>query len=102
VATEGHPYSCFLSHGWISTVYGIKEAVPVVSVVSNGQANADFYTLIAPQDLSAPLPQFQVLSKSDPLHDGHIRIEGVGTNFNEVDELRWKRVTDPKWRRTSL
>lgn len=94
-------HSCFLSHGWISTAYGIKQAAPVVSVVSNGQPNADFYTLIAPRDLKAPLPQFQVLSESDPLHEGHICIEGVGRNFNELVELRWMRNTDPIWRRIS-
>jgi len=74
VATEGHPY---ISHGWISPRYGIKQSAPVVSFVSSGEANADFYTLIAPREFGAPLPQFQVLS------GGHVRIEGVGENFTE-------------------
>jgi hypothetical protein len=73
----------------------------VVSVVSTGQPNVDFYTLIAPRDLSAPMPQFQVLSESDPLHEGHVRIEGVGTNFSEVDELSWQANKEPEWRRIS-
>jgi hypothetical protein len=73
----------------------------VVSVVSTGQPNVDFYTLIAPRALSAPMPQFQVLSESDPLREGHVRIEGVGTNFNEADELTWRSDTDPMWRRIS-
>jgi hypothetical protein len=98
VATEGHPYSCSredhpfevrVSHGWISRLYGIKEAAPVVSVVLEGQANADFYTLIAPRQLSAPLPRFEVFAD-------HIRVEGVGENFNEADELNAKK---PVWRR---
>ncbi|HET6973696.1 MAG TPA: alginate lyase family protein, partial [Pyrinomonadaceae bacterium] len=101
-ATEGRPYSCSLSHGWISPRYGIKQAAPVVSFVSTGEANADFYTLIAPRTLSAPLPQLQVLSNSDPLYSGRVRIEGVGENFTEVDELSWHRdsssgVTGPTW-----
>jgi hypothetical protein len=96
MATEGHPYSCSLSHGWISPRYGIKEAAPVVSFVSTGEANTDFYTLIAPRTLSAPLPRFQVLS------EGQLRIEGVGKDFYEVDELSWQDGTEPKWRRTSL
>jgi hypothetical protein len=100
-ATEGRPYSCFLRHEFVSRVYGIKEAAPVVSVVSTGQPNVDFYTLIAPRDLSAPLPQFKVLSESYPLREGHVRIEGVGTNFNEADELTWRSDTDPMWRRIS-
>ena len=87
VATEGHPYSCFLSRGWISSRYGIKEAAAVVSVVSTGTANADFYTLIAPRDLSSPLPRFEIESEVDPLCAIHVRIDAVGENFNEVDEL---------------
>jgi hypothetical protein len=70
-------------------LYGIKEAAPVVSVVLEGQANADFYTLIAPRQLSAPLPRFEVFAD-------HIRVEGVGENFNEADELNAKK---PVWRR---
>ena len=85
-----------LSHGWISPRYGIKEAAPVVSFVSTGEANADFYTLIAPRSLSALLPRFEVLS------EGHVRIEGVGENFNEVDELSWNSAAAPEWRRASL
>lgn len=99
VATGGHPYNDFkpeLSQGWVSPRYGIKEAAPVVSVASRGQANVDFYTLIAPRELSTPLPQFQVLTES------HIRIDSVGRNFNEVDELSWQANKEPVWRRTSL
>ena len=95
VATEGHPY---ISHGWISPRYGIKQSAPVVSFVSTGEANLDFYTLIAPQELSAPLPRFEVLSDTDPLYSGHIRVE----NVNEVDELSWQIDRQPTWRRTSL
>lgn len=86
--------NCSLSHGWISPRYGIKEAAPVVSFVSTGEANADFYTLIAPRTLNAPLPRFQVLSNSC------VRVEGVGENFNEVDELSWHSATAPVWRRS--
>ena len=85
-----------LSQGWISPRYGIKEAAPVVSVVLNGQANVDFYTLIAPRELSAPLLQFQVST------EGHLRITGVGRNFNEADELSWQANKEPEWRRGSL
>jgi hypothetical protein len=70
-------------------LYGIKEAAPVVSVVSDGQANADFYTLIAPRKLSAALPRFEVFAD-------HIRVEGVGENFHKADELS---ATGPTWRR---
>jgi hypothetical protein len=49
-----------LSRGWVSPAYGIKEIAPVVSVVSEEQANTDFYTLIVPLKLSSPLPSFEV------------------------------------------
>jgi uncharacterized heparinase superfamily protein len=90
------------SHGWISAVYGVKEAAPVVSVVSDGNANTDFYTLIAPRNLNAPFPRFQILSNSDPLDDGHVRVEGVGEDFSKLDELNWQSNADPVWRRTSI
>ena len=105
VATEGHPYNDFkleLGPGWVSTVYGIKEAAPVVSVVSEGQANTDFYTLIAPRDLNAPLPIFELVSESDPLLSAHVRITRVGKDFKHVDELSWKKSAKPVWRRTSI
>jgi hypothetical protein len=91
-ATECRPYSYA---GWVSPSYGIKVAAPVVGIVSNGQANADFYTLIAPRGLSAPLPRFQLLSS------GHVRVEGVGRNFNDADELTWHSAAYPVWRRTT-
>jgi hypothetical protein len=73
---------------------------PVVSVVSEGQANTDFYTLIAPRDLNAPLPQFEIESERDPLCSIRVRIKGVGENFNEVDELSWQANNEPVWRRS--
>ncbi|HEY2962024.1 MAG TPA: alginate lyase family protein [Pyrinomonadaceae bacterium] len=49
-----------VSHGWVSPSYGIKESAPVVSVVSEGEANTDFYTLVVPLKLSSPLPWFEI------------------------------------------
>jgi len=86
------PFSCSINHGWISESYGLKKAAPVVSVVSAGQANVDFYTLIAPRRLSAPLPRLEVFAD-------HVRVEGTGADFIEADELS---ATGPTWRRTSI
>ena len=75
-----------LSQGWVSQLYGIKEAAPVVSVVTHGSKNADFYTLIAPLKLNSPLPRFQVESiGTDPLSSGHIRVERIGANIDHVE-----------------
>ena len=92
-----------VSQGWVSPLYGIKEVAPVVSVLSHGQANTDFFTLIVPRKLDAPLPRFTVKSAElDPLETGHIRIEQTGENFDQADEIRWANGAQPVWRRTSL
>jgi hypothetical protein len=91
-----------LSQGWVSPVYGVKEVAPVVSVVSHGEANADFFTVIVPRRLSAPLPRFTVEFPADPLKRGHIRVERTGNSFDRADEITWGNATRPLWRRTSL
>ena len=85
-----------LTQGWISKLYGIKDVAPVVSVVASGSANADFYTLVAPVKLSAPLPRFHVES-IDPLLSGRIRVEQFGSN---VDDIRWA-TGSARWSRIS-
>ena len=90
-----------VSQGWVSPLYGVKDVAPVVSVVSREQARADFFTLIVPRKLNAPLPQFTV-ADLDPLETGQVRIEQTGAHFDEADEIRWANGTQPLWRRTSL
>jgi hypothetical protein len=68
-----------LSPGWISKQYGVKEVAPVISVVADGCANADFYTLIAPVQLTSTLPQFEVVSAD------HVRVHWTG----RVDDVVW-------------
>jgi hypothetical protein len=91
------------SHGWVSPLYGVKQAAPVVSVVSREQTSTDFFTLIVPRKLNAPLPRFSVASADlDPLTAGDVRIVQTGENFDEADEIRWAHGAHPLWRRTSL
>jgi len=79
-----------LSQGWISMYYGIKEVAPVVSVVADGCESADFYTLIAPLELTSPLPQFQVqLTEADAIAAGHVRVQWV----EEVDDITWTNMS---------
>ncbi|HEY3581434.1 MAG TPA: hypothetical protein VGK82_12850, partial [Pyrinomonadaceae bacterium] len=92
-----------VSQGWVSPLYGIKEVAPVVSVVSHGQARTDFFTLIVPRKLEAPLPRFTVKSADlDPLNTGFVVVEQTGENCEQVDEIRWTNGAQPSWRRTSL
>lgn len=92
-----------VSQGWVSPLYGVKEVAPVVSVVSREQTSTDFFTLIVPRKLNAPLPQFNVASANlDPLTAGHVIVEQSGGDFDHGDEIRWANGAHPLWRRTSL
>ena len=92
-----------VSQGWVSPLYGVKEVAPVVSVVSREQACADFFTLIVPRKLSAPLPRVAVkFTDFDPLKTGQVRVEQIGENCEQADEIRWANGAQPLWRRTSL
>ena len=96
-----------LIKGWVSKFYGIKEVAPIVSVVVDGCANADFYTLIAPLELTSPLPQFQVnpLGRSqciqqrdtDAITAGHVRVQWI----EEVDDITWSNGS-ACWTRGSI
>lgn len=96
-----------LIKGWVSKFYGIKEVAPIVSVVVDGCANADFYTLIAPLELTSPLPQFQVnpLGRSqciqqrdtDAITAGHVRVQWI----EEVDDITWSNGS-ARWTRGSI
>ncbi len=92
-----------VSHGWVSPLYGVKQAAPVVNVRSEGLAQTDFFTLIVPRKLNAPLPWFSVACANlDALTTGHVCIEQTGADFDQADEIRWASGTHPLWRRTSL
>lgn len=91
-----------VSQGWVSPYYGIKEAAPVISVVAEGCADADFYTLIVPLKPGSPAPSFQVETvRSDALSSGQVRVERVGKNSQEIDEISWAN-NNPGWRRSLL
>ena len=68
-----------ISQGWISKQYGVKEVAPVISVVVDECANADFYTLIAPLQLASALPQFDVVSTD------HVQVRWA----ERVDDVAW-------------
>jgi hypothetical protein len=68
-----------ISQGWISKQYGVKEVAPIISVVADECPNVDFYTLIAPLQLSSALPQFDVVSTD------HVRVRWT----ERVDDVIW-------------
>lgn len=92
-----------VSQGWVSPYYGIKEAAPIVSVVADGSEDVDFYTLIVPLKAASPAPSFRVEETgSDALASGHVRVERIGRNFQEVDEISWTSNSATSWRRRLL
>lgn len=91
-----------VSQGWVSPYYGIKEAAPVISVVSEACKDTDFYTLIVPLKPGSPAPSFQVEAvRPDAVSSGQVRVERVGKDFLEVDEISWTN-NNPAWRRSLL
>lgn len=76
--------------GWVAPLYGIKHPAPVVSVVSNGAASADFITLIAPTTSRDCLPKFSAcLDRGDASDAISVEVSGLGPNGLVKDHLTW-------------
>ncbi len=60
---------------WYAPEYGIKHRIPCVSVVSEGVANKDFFTLVKPLQNHEKPPILQILDN---------KIEVVGETFRDI------------------
>lgn len=60
---------------WYAPEYGIKHRIPCVSVVSNGLANKDFFTLVKPLQSFEKPPIFQIENN---------KIEVIGETFRDI------------------
>ncbi len=68
-----------IEQGWVSGTYGVKESAPVVSVVSQGIKDADFYTLIVPLKTNPTLLAADPnLSQRDQLLDEALMAQHFG------------------------
>ena len=76
--------------GWVAPVYGVKHPAPVVSVVAEGEAEACFFTLVAPLGAGAPAPQLRVHAAGGK-HPRQVSVEviGVGADGAATDLLTW-------------
>jgi hypothetical protein len=91
----GAPRMPRLEDGWVSPVYGVKHAAPVVSVVAEGEAAARFYTLVFPLDAHAPAPAVFV-EEGGGSTPQRVRVVGVGDAATDVitwdsREFSWTR-----------
>ena len=75
-----------LEDGWVSPRYGIKDPAPVISVVTDGVADTDFFTLICPLPAHRRPPTMQII------HDGSrapertvLQVDGVGPDGRTTD-----------------
>ncbi len=89
------PHAPRLEDGWVSPVYGVKHPAPVVSVVSEGEAEARFFTLVMPLDANAPAPRMLV-REGDGARQTRVEIAGVGGSATDVivwgaHGLSWSR-----------
>jgi Heparinase II/III-like protein/Heparinase II/III N-terminus len=84
----GAPHVPRIERGWVSHVYGVKHAAPVVSVVAEGEASARFFTLLFPLDASAAAPALFV-AEGDGSRPQRVRVEGVGDGGAAADVITW-------------
>lgn len=82
------PHAPRLEDGWVSPVYGVKHTAPVVSVVSEGEAEARLFTLVMPLDANAPAPRMLV-REGDGARPTRVEIAGVGEGGSATDVLVW-------------
>lgn len=69
--------------GWFSPQYGIKHPAPCISVVSEGEAEAEFYTLIVPSNINDFATRFEVMKS----------FAGTNVDINRngrTEGLRWE------------
>ena len=64
---------------WASPEYGIKHRIPCVSVVSEGEANKDFFTMIKPLGNDEKPPILHISNKANQTN-----IEITGDSFRDI------------------
>lgn len=86
------PYKPTLEPGWFAPKYGVKLGAPVVSIRSDGTAEADFFTLIAPHKLNDPPPSLKVIESVGRLG---FAVSGVGRERSAIDHVTWSVTAEP-------
>lgn len=75
-----------LEEGWIAPLYGVKHSAPVVSAVIEGSNNAEFITLVLPQEDKKPIPRLKICHPANAGPQSFaIEVHGAGKNHDYVD-----------------
>jgi hypothetical protein len=81
-----------LEQGWIAPQYGVKYPAPVVSAVIEGRNNAEFITLVLPQEgvlpqeNDRPIPQLKIChGANDDPGTFAVEVHGTGQNHDSID-----------------
>lgn len=77
-----------LESGWVAPRYGVKLPAPVVSVVADGFASAEFFSLVVPTDNPEHIPSLEVHRGEAPGAFA-VRVRGVGANHSATDRVQW-------------
>jgi hypothetical protein len=88
----GAPHTPRLEQGWVSHVYGVKHPAPIVSVVSEGEASARYFTLVFPLGEGATTPGMFV-EKGDGSGSHSVRVVGTGEGGAATDVITWDART---------
>jgi hypothetical protein len=73
--------------GWIAPRYGEKRQAPVVSVVADEVAEAEFITLVAPLEENAAVPTLHVRATSAETMS--LEVRGVGSGGTARHRIAW-------------
>jgi hypothetical protein len=76
--------------GWVAPRYGVKLPAPVISIVSEGAAEARFFTLVVPCERESAFPAFLTHVKRSGATETIIaEVAGVGDDGAATDRLVW-------------
>lgn len=78
-----------LEPGWVAPTYGEKLSAPIVSVIADGQASAEFLTLVVPHNVSDPLPTVHDVTITGGSSPRVLEVHGVGPDHMHRDRLTW-------------
>jgi hypothetical protein len=76
--------------GWVAPRYGVKVPAPVVSVVTEGSASTEFFTLVVPARTFEDVPSLQVChDRGDGSDALCVQVSNVGPQRNVTDRVIW-------------
>ena len=78
-----------LEPGWIAPQYGVKLPAPVVSAVKEGALDAEFITLLMPNNNSQYAPEMRIFRGMSCPGSLAIEVRRTGVNGDSTDHIGW-------------